>query len=187
MKNLLHIAYIGLFLLLLSACSDGRPRTRDVQYMGDLDMYIAVPYETYSSNPIFKDGLSSQKPVEGTIARGYVLYEFPNTEEGYQMAKDSLHSTIELNDKNLENGKKMFAIYCAICHGDKGDGQGFLATNEKFLGIPNYKDRDITEGSIYHVIMYGRNLMGSHASQLNDKERWQVVQYVETLRQELLK
>lgn len=187
MKNLLHIAYIGLFLLLLSACSDSRPTTRDVQYMGDLDMNIAVPYETYSSNPFFKDGLSSQKPVEGTIARGHVLYELPNTEEGYQMAKDSLKSPLELNDKNLKSGDHLYAIYCALCHGDNGDGIGVLVENEKFLGVPNYKDRDITEGSIYHVIMYGRNMMGSHASQLNDTERWQVVQYVETLRQELLK
>ena len=51
----------------------------------------------------------------------------------------------------------------------------------------NYKDRDITDGSTYHVIMYGRNMMGSHASQLNDKERWQVVQYVSKLREDLIK
>lgn len=187
MKNILHITYIGLFLIMLVSCSDSKPTTRDVQYMGDTDMYVPVPYETYSTNPIFKNGLSSQKPVEGTIARGHVVYDYPNTEAGYLMAKDSLQSPIEVNEKNLENGKKLYAIYCAVCHGDKGDGQGILVKNEKFLGIPNYKDRDITEGSTYHVIMYGRNLMGSHASQLNDKERWQVVQYVDILRQDLLK
>ncbi|MBG7630105.1 MAG: cytochrome c, partial [Bacteroidetes bacterium] len=43
------------------------------------------------------------------------------------------------------------------------------------------------EGSIYQVIMYGRNMMGSHASQLTAKERWQVTMYVEQLRTELLK
>jgi len=57
----------------------------------------------------------------------------------------------------------------------------------KFLGIPSYKDRDITEGSIYHVLMHGKNLMGSHSSQLTYKERWQIVQYVEVLRADLLK
>ena len=50
-------------------------------------------------------------------------------------------------------------IYCAVCHGTKGDGNGILSQRDKFNGIPNYKDRDVTEGSIYHVIMYGRNLM----------------------------
>jgi mono/diheme cytochrome c family protein len=87
----------------------------------------------------------------------------------------------------MDNGSKMYIIYCAICHGDLGDGQGTLVKNEKILGVPNYKDRDITDGSIYHVIMYGRNMMGSHASQLNDTERWQVVQYASKLREDLIK
>ena len=43
--------------------------------------------------------------------------------------------------------------------------------DEKFLGIPSYADRDITEGSIYHVLMYGKNLMGSHASQVNARRK----------------
>jgi len=64
---------------------------------------------------------------------------------------------------------------------------GTLVKNEKFLGVPNYKDRDITQGSIYHVLMYGRNLMGSHSGQLTEAERWNVVQYVEHLRADLLK
>ena len=106
---------------------------------------------------------------------------------GYQLAKDSLRSPLEANEKNLENGKAMYAIYCATCHGDKGDGMGTLVKNEKFLGVPNYKDRDINQGTIYHVLMYGRNLMGSHSSQLTETERWQVVHYVESLRAELLK
>ena len=76
-------------------------------------------------------------------------------------------------------------IYCAVCHGTKGDCNCILSQRDKFNGIPNYKDRDVSEGSIYHVIMYGKNLMGSHASQLKHNERWQVVQYVEKLRSEL--
>ncbi len=59
--------------------------------------------------------------------------------------------------------------------------------NEKFLGIPSYADRDINEGSIYHVLIYGKNLMGSHASQVNAKERWQISQYVISLREKLIK
>ena len=57
----------------------------------------------------------------------------------------------------------------------------------KVLGIPSYADRDITEGSIYHILMHGINLMGSHASQVDQLERWQISQYVLELRKELLK
>jgi mono/diheme cytochrome c family protein len=187
MKNLLHLVYTVLFLVLLSSCNSDKSTKRGIQYMSDTDMYTAVPYDTYTDNPYFKNGLSAQKSVEGTIARGTVVYDYPNSEEGYQLAKDSLYSPIEMNDKNLSNGKHLYTIYCAICHADSGDGTGTLVKNEKFLGVPNYKDREITDGSTYHVIMYGRNMMGSHASQLNDNERWQVVQYVAKLRTDLLK
>ncbi len=187
MKKLLSIAFTALLLASLLSCGKDRPKERKVQYMGDIDMYDPVPYETYSTSPVFGNGISAQLPVEGTIARGTEVYAYPNSEEGYQMAKDSLRSPLELTAKNLENGKAMYTIYCATCHGDKGDGMGTLVKNEKFLGVPNYKDRDITQGSIYHVIMHGRNLMGSHSSQLTEKERWQVVHYVESLRADLLK
>ena len=55
---------------------------------------------------------------------------------------------------------------------------------EKFLGIPSYADpgRNITEGSIYHVQMFGLNAMGSYASQTNELERWQITQHVLNLK-----
>ncbi len=186
MKNFIKITFFLILIIVFGSCQETNTQRR-VQYMGDTDMYVAVPYDTYTTNPVFANGISAQKPVEGTIARGNVVYEYPNSEEGYTLAKDSLMSPIKTTDKNLEKGKELYNIFCAICHGDKGDGQGILMINETFLGVPNYKDREITDGSIYHVIMYGRNMMGSHASQLNDNERWQVVQYVDKLRSDLLK
>jgi hypothetical protein len=41
-----------------------------------------------------------------------------------------------------------------------------LVMREKFLGVPSYKDRVITEGSIFHIVTYGINSMGSHANQV---------------------
>ena len=85
----------------------------------------------------------------------------------------------------MKKAQELFEIYCAICHGNTGDGKGKLVKNEKFLGVPNYKDRQITEGSIFHVITYGLNSMGSHANQLSTNERWMVAAYVLKLRSEL--
>ena len=186
MKSFVKIIVVFVSILLLASCAD--KRKRQVQYMADTDMYNAVPYDTYAADSVFKNGTSAQLPVEGTIARGGTFpYEYENSEAGYQLAKDSLVSPLIVTEAHLENGKKMYDIYCASCHGTKGDGQGPLVQNEKFLGIPNYKDREITQGSIYHVIMHGRNLMGSHSSQLTPTERWQVTHYVEKLRNDLLK
>jgi len=197
MKSFIKITSVLVLMIVLVSCTTDR-RSRQVQYMGDTDMYNSVPYDTYSADhPIFKDGMSAQLPVEGTIARGKVPYDYPNNEVGYQLAKDSLRSPLKfkapldsiyrVSKANITQGKALYNIYCATCHGLKGDGQGDLVKNEKFLGVPNFKDRAITEGSIYHVIMYGRNMMGSHASQLNTKERWQVTHYVEQLRNDMLK
>jgi len=176
---------IIVLVVVASLVSCGDKRTPEVQYMPD--MYRPVPYESYATNPNFKDGLSSQKPVEGTVSRGSAPYDYPNTEEGYQAAKIDLVSPLAENQIDLKKGKKSYDIYCAVCHNTSGDGNGILSQRDKFVGIPNYNSREITDGSIYHVIMYGRNMMGSHSSQMTPDERWQVVHYVQKLKKDLTK
>ena len=90
-----------------------------------------------------------------------------------------------IDGENLKKGKELYGVYCAVCHGNKGNGQGILMTREKYLGVPSYADREITEGSIYHVIFYGRNAMGSHSIYFIFLERWQIIQYVMELRSKL--
>ncbi|UOX35387.1 cytochrome c [Flavobacterium sediminilitoris] len=181
MKSLYKIvAVVGLSFMATSCFDKSKPN-----YQFFPNMYEAVPYETYSEHDVFKNGVEGQIPAEGSIKRGFVPYEIPNTTEGYALAKETLKSPLDSISVNPEKGKELFNIYCAICHGDKGDGKGNLVKREKFLGVPSYKDREITEGSIYHVITYGLNSMGSHANQLTQEERWQVTDYVLKLKSEL--
>jgi mono/diheme cytochrome c family protein len=183
MKNLVYIAFSVFLMVVLSSCHNKTKRR--AQYMPD--MYRPVPYESYSENPILPKHMTSQHPVKGSVARGESVYEVPNTNEGYEFAKLNIKSPLDSTKVDLKKGKYFYKIYCSSCHGMKGDGNGVLSKRDKFNGIPNYKDREITEGSIYHVIMYGRNMMGSHASQLTENERWQIVHYVQKLRNDLLK
>ena len=174
MKSLYKIvALVGLSFMATSCFDKAKP---NYQFMPN--MYEAVSYETYSEHDVFKGGVEAQLPAKGSIKRGFVPYEIPNTPEGYALAKSSLKSPLDSLSLNPEKGKELYNIYCAICHGEKGDGKGNLVVKEKFLGVPNYKDREITEGSIFHVITYGLNSMGSHANQLSQQERWQVTDYV---------
>jgi len=194
MKSFVKIIAVLIVMVVLASCQN--KRERQVQYMADTDMYTPVSYEAYGESTM-GDSTTVRLPVAGTISRGNVPYDYENSQAGYEAARDSLMSPLKIKapldsirrvaDADLKQGKYLYAIYCTTCHGAKGDGQGPLVQNEKFLGIPNYKDRNITEGSIYHVIMHGRNLMGSHSSQLNTTGRWQVVHYVEQLRNDLLK
>ena len=176
---------ITFLILILSITSCFDPSKPNYQYFPN--MYESVGYKTYQESDAFPNGIQAQLPVEGSVPRGWQPYEYEDSNEGYESAKLNLKSLLIQNDENLKNGKKMYDIYCSVCHGSKGDGQGILMEREKFLGIPSYADRDITEGSIYHVLMYGINLMGSHAGQVNDEERWQIAQYVLKLKKDLKK
>ena len=165
---------------LLSSCFD--PSKPNFQYFPD--MYESLAYETYAESEGFANGIVAQLPPEGSIPRGWEPYDYEDSNEGYELAKSQLESPLEVNDYNRNQGKELYQIYCSVCHGDKGDGMGILAQREKFLGIPAYIDREITPGSIYHILMYGINAMGSHAGQVNEEERWQIAQYVMKLREE---
>ncbi len=183
MKKILYIALSSVLLLGLSSCQDNSKP--NYQYFPN--MYIPVGYEAYADSDAFANGIEAQLPAEGSIARGWQPYDYPDTNEGYEAAKANLTSPLEDTEANKANGKELYGIYCAVCHGNKGDGQGILMTREKFLGIPSYADRDINPGSIYHVLMYGKNAMGSHAGQVNATERWQIAQHVMELRGNLIK
>ncbi len=151
------------------------------------NMYESVAYETYSESSAFNSvnglqGKEGQLPPAGTVKRGYVPYEFANSTEGYEAAKLNSKSPLDPATIDMKKAQELYEIYCAICHGNEGNGKGRLVTQGKFLGVPNYKDRQITEGSINHVINYGINSMGSYANQLNQQERWMVAAYVMKLR-----
>lgn len=183
MKSFFKIIGLALMFVVVS-CKDNR--LPNYQFMPN--MYESVGYEAYSEAP-FPDGFEAQKPAEGSIPRGFVPFDIENTTEGYQIAKDTLTSPLDSTSVDLDRGKALYDIYCAICHGAKGDGQGNLVKREKILGIPSYDDagRAINAGSIYHTIYYGKNAMGSYANQLNEEERWQVVSYVLKLKADLEK
>ncbi|MEH6537122.1 MAG: cytochrome c [Psychroserpens sp.] len=186
MKSLIKIAIVLMVFASVVACKkDTRP---NYQFMPN--MYEPVSYEAYQESDAFPGGVEAQLPAEGSIPRGdHMPFEIENTTEGYDLAKASLVSPLDSMQIDAERAAPLYDIYCGICHGKKGNGQGTLVKNEKILGIPSYDDagRAITAGSIYHTIYYGKNAMGSYANQLNEEERWQVVDYVLKLKADLEK
>ncbi|MCT4624055.1 MAG: cytochrome c [Schleiferiaceae bacterium] len=173
------ITSLGVAAVLLSACNNDKT-TPGYTYMDD--MYRSPSVETYSADAQMPNGMSVMTPVEGTVSRGHQPYMYENTNEGYEAARTGLQMPEKYASKEVaKEYKDIYNKMCSHCHGTKGDGNGTLAEREKFLGIPGYdKARlpDVTPGSMYHVIMHGRNMMGSHASQLTEDERWGIVSYV---------
>ncbi|TRO64245.1 c-type cytochrome [Christiangramia sabulilitoris] len=184
MRSLFHKT-IGFCLLGLAVVSCQDKEDPNYQYMPD--MYESVGYETYGEYEVFQNGQEAKLPVEETVPRGWLPYEYQDTPQGAADAKANLKNPLAYTMDNHAEGKQLYTIYCAVCHGDKGDGKGILVEREKILGVPSYDDagRAITEGSVYHVMYYGINNMGSYASQTSTEERWQIDHYVMSLKDKL--
>lgn len=175
----------------LSSCKND-PLSPGVEYMPD--MYRSPSYETYSVNPFFKDSMSNRRSVPGTVSKGErwygefsadaIPYPYANTNEGYEAAGAELKNPLQRTDENIAAGKVAYDKFCVHCHGASGKGDGTIVANGKFPGAPPAYDgplKGLSEGKIFHSITYGKNLMGSHASQLSKVDRWKVVMYVQKL------
>jgi len=185
MKSIIKITILVVVLISFASCQKkSRP---NYEYMPN--MYVSSGYETYQESSAFANGREAQLPAEGSVPRGYLPFDIANTNEGYDLAKTTLKSPLDSMQVDLARGKELYDIYCGICHGNRGKGQGKLVKREKILGVPSYADagRAITEGSIYHTIYYGKNAMGSYANLINEEERWQVIAYVLKLKADLEK
>jgi mono/diheme cytochrome c family protein len=190
-RHTLLLTCIGIMAgsILLSSCKRDA-LSPGYEYMPD--MYRGPALEAYGTSPVYQDGMASRKPVSGTVPRYdaetlpfYAAYPFENTNEGYELAGANLKSPYTSSPEVLAKGEVVYKNFCVHCHGEKGDGNGILVQRDKFAGVPSYYGATLANlpvGKMYHTIYYGKNMMGSHASQINYEERWQVISWVEKLR-----
>ena len=178
------------------------PNSPGVEYMPDMYRSPAIEaYVDYGQDPydFGSDVAEAQRmtqsarvPVAGTIpyapaAMAFVLpYAYPNTPEGYEAAGLMFRSPIDsVTAEMVEEGKQIYVQMCTQCHGEQGKGDGALSRNGHIQGIPSYSDKlkDLPEGKMFHTLTYGKGLMGSHASQLSQRHRWLVIEYIKVLQQ----
>lgn len=185
------IVFCGLaaMLLAVAGCSDVK-RTPGKVYMPD--MANSRAYETYSVNPVFADGRTSQGPVAGTVKRGE---EFPVHMEmdklgdtaNYYASRSVPNPIDSLTPDQLKETERLYLINCGICHGAKLDGNGPLwkdgdgpYPSKPAALVGDAKYESMPDGQMFYSITFGKNLMGSYASQLSAKQRWQVIRYIKT-------
>ncbi len=184
-------------VLLFTSCDEANPLSPGLEFMPD--MYRSEAYKPYTENPVYKDSLQARPPVPGTISQGAypnsamginnMIYPYPNTPEGYEAAGLNLKNPLESNQANIEQGKIIFTKMCVHCHGAKGDGVGTIKVAGEAFPVPSYTSdalKNLPEGKMFHSIHFGRNLMGSHASQLTKEERWKCVLWVQELQKAAL-
>lgn len=178
------VASLGIAICLAS-CNTGEMRRNPGRIYAP-DMTYSRAYDAYTTNPNFSDSLTSRPPVAGTIARGHEMPD--HLTEGDTQAYKTFTSNVHFNAAELKEGGRLFNIYCGVCHGTALDGQGPLFTSGKFASMPaNLKDAKYLHmpvGQMYAAIKYGKNMMGSYASQLDIKQRWMVLAYIKKIQSE---
>ncbi len=201
MKTAQHILLPTFAAILMTACVTD-PNSPGVEYMPDMyrspavEAYVDYGQEAYVVGEDVaraqRSTPSSRKPAAGTIPfRGedqlaFALpYPYAQTPEDYERAGAELISPLVTNQANIEAGEKIYVAMCTQCHGVEGKGDGALSVNGHIAGIPSYSDKlkDLPEGKMYHTLTWGKGLMGSHASQLSQRQRWEVIEYIKVLQQ----
>lgn len=186
MKKLWTITGIAALVLLMAACGGPR-RNPGRAYMPD--MAYSRAYETYASTEKLKQEYTNisytASPVPGTIARGDMLFSYPyaNDSAGYANSA-SVKSPLNADSIDMKEAERKYLINCGICHGAKLDGNGPLWKdgNGPFPNAPKNLMGDdmkkMAEGTMFHSVTYGKNSMGSYASQLSTQQRWEVIAYI---------
>ena len=99
---------------------------------------------------------------------------------------DTIKNPLKGNVTAIEAGKKVYAMYCVVCHGEKGKGNGVAASNLNPRPADHSSERvqKQTDGALYWKLSAGRPPMASYAKTLTTQQRWQVVDYIRTLKAE---
>jgi len=174
--------FILLLMVGMSSCNHDK---KEPGYAYMPDMYYSMAYNANSPNPVFKNKMTNQMPAPGTIARGHMPYPYQAKNYLDQIAAgNELRNPIEINLQTLAAGKVQFDIYCKGCHGEFGDGNGYLYTSKLFPMKPTSLIESYVQskkdGEIFHIITVGSlsGLMGAHGSQIKAEDRWKIINYV---------
>jgi mono/diheme cytochrome c family protein len=171
-----------------------------------LDMYDQPHFEPLEASRFFNGGPSARPHLEGTIARGsvrndpgittgklgdqYVSSIPPSVyREFYQKLPQRFDDdfenieTSELRQALLERGRQRFDIYCSVCHGRTGDGDGMIV-RRGFRRPPSYhidRLRNSADGYYFDVMTNGFGAMASYAGRIDVSDRWAIVAYIRAL------
>jgi mono/diheme cytochrome c family protein len=169
------------------------------------DMQDQPRYKTYKKSEFFSDKRASRNLPEGTVARGFLkdnkaLYtgkiDNPDLTTPVETTIDASGNTLVSSFPNdidefpipvtkelVDRGQDRYNIYCIVCHGPVGNGDGMIV-RRGFPQPPTYHDdrlRNAPVGHFFDVMTNGWGKMNSYADKLSAADRWAVVAYIRTL------
>lgn len=199
------IIYVVAVLLLLAAVppvlfararSTPNPR-RPIHLVQDMD--FQPKFKPQSANPLFADGRAQRPPAPGTVARGET-FEDAHFHEGVVEGAwaTEFPAAVLVDDAFLARGRERYNIYCSVCHGLAGYGDGIVNARAmdlmanadgpvdgttwvqpKNIHAPEIVAQPI--GQVFHSISKGIRNMAGYEAQVTTADRWAIVAYVKAL------
>ncbi len=162
-----------------------------------MDMDKQAKFAAQGAHPWFVDGRADRAPIEGTLARGKLQHDqayfggyTTDAQSGAIQFVSALPPQVTDDDALLARGKGRYQIYCAVCHGTSGTGDGLVnlraieLKETKWVPATNLMTqeiRDRADGQIFQAIRDGVRNMPSYKSQIDVRDRWAIVAYLRTL------
>lgn len=189
-------------LLILGVCLAGAACRRDMQ-----DQPKMKPFRGTS---FFTDGLSSRPPVQGTIPRGFLKTDtvlFTGKKEKTGSSGQSAQATASptagaqaggsqnayaddtdtfpfpITEATVQRGRERYEIFCSVCHGLTGYGDGMIV-RRGFRRAASFHDdrlRQAPVGHFFDAVTNGWGAMPSYAAQIPVQDRWAIIAYIRAL------
>lgn len=193
-KTVIYCLLISFFCLAASGCR--------------YDMQDQPRYKAFKKSDFFKDGRAMRDLPEGTVSRGNLREDKAfytgkketaagqTTSAPAQTTTDASGNTlvssfpdaieefpVPVTEELVNRGEERYKIFCIVCHGPVGNGDGMIV-RRGFPKPPTYNDdrlRNAPVGHFFDVITNGWGKMNSYASQVPVADRWAIVAYIRTL------
>ncbi len=184
-RNAMKYFIVLAMILLMIRCDRDRNETGWDYFP---DMFYSYAYESWKPNPNFEDGKTMRTPVEGTIPRDFIPFQYTLDPGERERAGEELVNPVPLDTASLKRGEQEYHVFCMDCHGNKGEGDGFLYSSGLYVAKPrslvDENARSLREGEIFHTITLGFGSMGAHGSLIRPPDRWKIVHYIREVLQE---
>jgi mono/diheme cytochrome c family protein len=141
-------------------------------------------YRPFERAPQFEDARVMRPPPLGTIPRGVPLGQPALTAGTLASGQYVAELPIPLTRALLERGRDRFDIFCAPCHGVRGNGVSMVASNMTLRRPPSLIDEPVLSfppGRVFQVATEGYGLMPAYEARLSVQDRWAVVAYLRAL------
>jgi mono/diheme cytochrome c family protein len=206
----LRFFFLSVFLLALlvvgwAGFRGGATTKPPLQILPDMDDQAKVKFQ--GETGFFADGKGARTSVPGTVPMGLsVAAAGTTTAQGLAFSAgatdyyhtgrfgdywgDGLPAEVAVEPALIRRGAERYGIYCAVCHGHTGAGDGITAKYGIPMAagnfhLPTFTDKNDanyrTDGNIFATITYGKGQMGPYGAMIPVADRWAIIAYIRTL------